>query len=78
MTSQEQHDLPRLKAMIDALGDHWNGDFPLDPNKYEGLEHLVIFTYAMSTDWENFGVLLKEAKKELELMIQLCERIHAK
>jgi len=74
MTPQQQNDLPRLKAMIDRLGDHWNHDFPLRPESYEGMEHLVIHTYAMSNDWTGFKELLIEAKKELELMIQLCEK----
>ena len=76
MRNQDHH-LPDLKAMIDRLGDHWSHDFPLRPQSYEGMEHLVIHTYAMAGhDWAEFKELLIEARKELDLMITLAERIN--
>lgn len=72
MTHAEPENLHILQAMIERLGDHWDHDQPLNPDNYEGMEHLVIFTYAMAGyNWKEFGDLLKEAKKELELMIEL-------
>lgn len=65
MTDNDSN-LALLKSHIDSLGNHWDHDFPTDPSKYEGVEHLVVFTYCMAGDWDTFYSLLKESIKEIE------------
>ena len=65
MTDSPQN-LTRLKSLIDRLGNHWNVDEPTNPDKYEGVEHLIVFTYCMSGDWKEFYELLREAQKEID------------
>jgi len=64
MTDNEQN-LHRLKSLIDRLGNHWNVDEPTNPDRYEGPEHLVIFTYCMSGDWKEFYDLLRAYRDEI-------------
>ena len=58
--------LHRLKSLIDRLGNHWNETWPTSPEKYEGVEQLIVFTYCMSGDWKYFYELLREAQKEID------------
>lgn len=70
MTDNETN-LTRLKSHIDRLGPHWNVDEPTRPERYEGVEHLVIFTYCMAGDWNDFYALLREARKEMDTLIEM-------
>lgn len=64
MTFHEQNK-HRLKAFLEGIGAEYNHDFPYTPDKYEGSEHLVVWAYANSSDWDGFINLLKSHTNDI-------------
>lgn len=60
--------LAQLKGIIDDLDDHWHHDQPTNPDKYEGLEHLIVFVYNMTGSWPEFWRYMGGIMEDIETL----------